>query len=57
MACWLGLAGAPALAQAPADSANIVLVTIDGFRWQEVFGGANSWLLRRDPARAELRRR
>ena len=46
----------PALPVLP-DSANVVLVTLDGFRWQEVFNGANGWLLRRDPARAELRRR
>ena len=59
----LGLLDATALRaqraapSAAPDSANVVLVTIDGFRWQEVFKGANSWLLRRDPNRAVLRSR
>ena len=39
------------------DSANVVLVTIDGLRWEELFGGANAALLRRDPARAALQAR
>ena len=41
----------------PSDSANVVLVTIDGLRWQELFGGAEAGLLRRDPARKALRQR
>lgn len=42
---------------APPDSANLVLVTIDGLRWQELFDGADARLLRRDPAGKVLRRR
>ena len=51
---WLLLAGLPSLpgaAQAPAPppprTENLILVTLDGLRWQEVFGGADSALLRR----------
>ena len=41
----------PATAQTlpVADSANVVLVTIDGFRWQELFGGTDARILARDP--------
>lgn len=35
----------------------MVLVTIDGLRWEEVFGGADARLLGRDPARRALRAR
>src|SRR5262245_26688248 len=35
------LASAPAMSASPALAANVVIVTIDGFRWQEVFGGAD----------------
>jgi len=36
---------AAALAQPPAAHRNVVLVTVDGLRWQEVFAGADSALL------------
>jgi hypothetical protein len=38
----------PALASAQqeARTANVVLITLDGLRWQELFGGADSLLLR-----------
>src|SRR5262249_10318206 len=35
------LAAAPAQTAAPAPAKNVVIVTIDGFRWQEVFTGAD----------------
>jgi hypothetical protein len=35
------LASAPAMSASPALAANVVIVTIDGVRWQEVFGGAD----------------
>ena len=41
--CVLLLATGVAAAQRPADA--IVLVTLDGLRWQEVFGGADSGVL------------
>lgn len=37
----------PAVGPLP-DSANVVLVTIDGLRWQELFGGADARLLGRE---------
>ena len=43
------LAGGPVLgahAQAKLRTENVVLVTLDGMRWQEVFGGADSALFR-----------
>lgn len=46
------LRAALGLAQAQATSfktENVILVTIDGLRWQEVFGGADSVALRRRP--------
>jgi hypothetical protein len=43
--CVLVLHGFFANAQ-PAKSANIIIVTLDGMRWQEVFGGADSALLK-----------
>ncbi len=46
---WLNLAAsqAPAMAQQPGPAAvpNVVLVTLDGLRWQEVFAGADETLL------------
>lgn len=41
--CWLP-------AQTPARTKNIFIITTDGFRWQEVFGGADSLLIN-DPGR------
>jgi hypothetical protein len=38
------LAAGPALA-APRTAENVVVVTLDGFRWQELFGGADENLL------------
>jgi hypothetical protein len=45
----LGSALGPAQAQTtpPFKTENFILVTIDGLRWQEVFGGADSAMLRR----------
>lgn len=40
----LGLASAGLRAQAPAE--NLVIITLDGLRWQEVFGGMDSVLAR-----------
>jgi hypothetical protein len=48
----------PASTAAP-PTANVVIVTIDGFRWQEVFGGANREYFKKTsdgkPPAAELR--
>jgi hypothetical protein len=41
-----GLAAVPAFAQTP--SRNVVVITIDGLRWQEVFGGADEAYFKRD---------
>jgi hypothetical protein len=44
----VGVALSDATAQTPSDlrhTENVVLVTIDGLRWQEVFGGADAALL------------
>jgi hypothetical protein len=41
----LALLGDVAHAQPAASPPNIFIITIDGFRWQEVFGGADSALL------------
>lgn len=47
LALLLGTLG-QAQAQAPAHKTeNLILVTLDGVRWQEIFGGADSVLLRR----------
>jgi hypothetical protein len=35
----------PATAQTPASTRNIFIITTDGFRWQEVFNGADSAIL------------
>ncbi|MEX2284825.1 MAG: alkaline phosphatase family protein [Gemmatimonadota bacterium] len=37
---------APASAQQQRNTANVVLITLDGLRWQELFSGADSVLLR-----------
>src|SRR5688500_8012322 len=39
----------PAGKPAP-TSANVIIITIDGFRWQEVFNGADSSLLHNEDA-------
>lgn len=48
LALWL-VAAAFAVPASPADTTrqtqNVILVTLDGFRWQEVFSGADSTLL------------
>lgn len=44
-------------AQFSSDSANVVVVTIDGLRWEEIFNGANAGLMGRAPDPKELRRR
>src|SRR6202011_1763278 len=36
------LANSSVMAQSPFKTENIFLITIDGFRWQEVFTGADS---------------
>ncbi len=55
-ALMLLLLGLPHLSPAqapPLKSENVILVTLDGMRWQEVFGGADAKLLRRaEPAAA-----
>lgn len=43
MVLWVSLS--PALAQ-ERKTQNVVLITLDGWRWQELFGGADSLLLR-----------
>ena len=48
----LASGAAPATTHVPLDTRNVVLVVMDGVRWQEVFGGADSLLLFGDPARA-----
>ena len=64
LALLLGLLGGGVRAQTTTstagptpDSANVVLVTIDGLRWQELFGGADARLLHRDPRYRTLRPR
>ena len=34
---------------APAAAANVIVVTLDGLRWQESFGGAERGLFGKDP--------
>src|SRR5438067_13469988 len=38
-------AGLPAAAAPPRTADNVLVVTLDGFRWQELFGGADENLL------------
>jgi hypothetical protein len=40
---------AASCAHRPAPAKNVVLVTIDGFRWQEVFGGAGQAYFKKSP--------
>ena len=45
---FLALCLAPAAAQQQRDGTNVILVTIDGLRWQEFFGGADRDYFKRD---------
>src|SRR5262245_28966860 len=52
LACLLGAAAAaPGTPTAPVT--NVLLVTMDGMRWQEVFGGLQSSLLTKEEGRIE----
>lgn len=42
---WTLSQALPAIADAPLRTRNVVIVTLDGFRWQEVFTGADETLL------------
>jgi Type I phosphodiesterase / nucleotide pyrophosphatase len=44
--CFSLLVSGAAMAQSISDSENIFIITTDGFRWQEVFTGADSELVR-----------
>src|SRR6266567_4320527 len=47
----LGLVASPAWAgakPAPPRTENVLVVTLDGFRWQEFFGGADETLLNKE---------
>jgi hypothetical protein len=46
VALWLFLA--PSLLLAQSATKNVLLVTLDGLRWQEVFGGAEEALINKD---------
>ncbi len=43
--CWLLFTAFFAVAQAPRKTENVVIVTLDGMRWQEVFGGVDETLM------------
>ena len=43
----LGPLGHPRAQTPGRQTENLILVTLDGVRWQEIFGGADSMLLRR----------
>jgi len=43
--CYLLLISAAAIAQSASEAENIFIITTDGFRWQEVFTGADSDLI------------
>lgn len=47
--CWIlcgfGLLGAATVFAQPGKTENVFLITVDGLRWQEVFGGADSLLM------------
>lgn len=45
IALWAALAPMTALAEAPAEGQRLILVTMDGTRWQEVFRGADKALV------------
>jgi Metalloenzyme superfamily len=59
VAAWCALLAAAAPAVAPPPARNVVIVTIDGFRWQEVFGGADRGYFKKasdgKPSKAEQR--
>jgi hypothetical protein len=44
-----GLAPIRAVAEAPLKTRNVLVVTLDGFRWQEFFGGAEQGLIGSGP--------
>lgn len=45
-ACWLAMLPAAAFAQRKTE--NVIYVTLDGMRWQEIFGGAQEQFLGKD---------
>jgi type I phosphodiesterase/nucleotide pyrophosphatase len=47
-ACVLAVLSFATVPAAPATAANVFLVTLDGMRWQEVFGGMQSSLLTKE---------
>src|SRR5262245_32237784 len=59
--CFAVSVQTPAAPAAPSDrnDRNVVVVTVDGFRWQELFGGADRGYFRKTsdgkPSPAELR--
>jgi hypothetical protein len=46
--CLVVAATLLATAQQPQPAANVLVVTMDGMRWQEVFGGLQSQLLTKE---------
>lgn len=46
-ACSVGVPARPLHAQAATRTRNVILVMTDGFRWQELFGGADASLMSR----------
>ena len=47
LSCLISLSGA---AQQKSKTENVILITLDGFRWQEVFTGADSSFMRQQVA-------
>lgn len=56
--CLFGLFELTARAESPADSSkaarNVIYITWDGFRWQEMFGGADETLIAKDAGVADV---
>jgi len=48
VSCLVAAAAILAAAQTPQPAANVLVVTMDGMRWQEVFGGLQSELLTKE---------
>src|SRR5437588_4053678 len=46
---WLACLAHPRAALPASVARNVVIVTIDGFRWQEVFGGADEAYFKKSP--------
>ncbi len=44
--CLLGVISQPAFSQTKTKTENVILITLDGMRWQEVFQGADSSFMR-----------